>query len=123
MKDYYYFEKNFGKKGHSNIHIIFKGFEETIEDFNVVEEESFPQGGLAEMNDGSHLCTVCQKIFKDVKTGIQHFNEQHQATQQAQCQICHQVFKNKRYRAMHYKRNHKISGSAIKNMIVPKPKL
>merc|ERR1712110_247692 len=40
-----------------------KGFEETIEDFNVVEEESFPQGGLAEMNDGSHLCTVCQKKF------------------------------------------------------------
>ena len=85
--------------------------------------ENIPEGGLAQMQDGSMLCTVCQKVFKNTPTGMQHFQEQHMSNQQVQCEICYQVLKNKRYRAMHYKRSHKISGSAIKNMIVPKPKL
>ena len=52
-------------------------------------------GGLAEMADGSSFCTVCQKVFKSIQIGTQHYNEQHQKNQTVQCEICHQVCSKK----------------------------
>ena len=60
-------------------------------DFEDDEAGGMLGGGLAEMADGSSFCTVCQKVFKSIQIGTQHYNEQHQKNQTVQCEICHQV--------------------------------
>ena len=61
------------------------------EDMPDFEDDGIQGGGLAEMADGSSFCTVCQKVFKSIQIGTQHYNEQHQKNQTVQCEICHQV--------------------------------
>ena len=71
---------------------LLKGSED-MPDFEDDEAGGMLGGGLAEMADGSSFCTVCQKVFKSIQIGTQHYNEQHQKNQTVQCEICHQVSK------------------------------
>ena len=75
-------------------------------------------GGLVVDDDGTTLCTLCNKRLTTFDIGKRHYKEVHTPGGTITCQICKAVMKKRSF-YLHAKQIHGISAKALKNVIKP----
>ena len=75
-------------------------------------------GGLVVDDDGTTLCTLCNKRLTTFDIGKRHFKEVHTPGGTITCQICKAVMKKRSF-YLHAKQIHGMSAKALKNIIKP----